>query len=1025
MIYAFDDFELDDQRLELRHRGAVVKVDRIVLRVLAVLLRSAGRLVTKDQLVEEVWEKRVVADNVLTVSVARLRRALQDRRGPREFVVTVYGLGYRFVRPVVARNTSIMPDAPPAIVSDAVPPMVGRAGPLADLRRGVADAHLGRGRMYTLIGEAGIGKTRLVSALTDELVGTPSNVAWGFCRESGSTPPLYPWLQLLRKLFATAPDEVWDKTLGSAAAELRELLDYRDTLPPPTSPTTPGPTLRAPRLRDIGVVARAFLQAAETSPWILVLEDLHRADATSLEVMSLLADEIGRSRILVIATVRDSASGRAVRPSTPLPAILGHTNAERIILKRLNRPDVLSYVATTLDDPDGRFGRAVFAKSDGNPFIMTELVRQIRRVESSDPDNLPLPEVALDVVRQRIAELDADTRSLLTSAAVVGARFELPLLQAVTGLEATVIARSFDDAIAADLLVPTPDSPSAFSFSHDLIRTVLYEEIPPAERRRRHHETALAMERRVKSTHVQPAPGELADHFYAALPDTDLEKTVRYCDAAAHTAGASFANTDVARYLRHALAALAFMPTPPLALRKALLLRLAVYTRGSAPEVFESSIREVVRLARESDDAHTQVRAAIMYNVHPEFSALSGGREALEHALASIDVAKAPGLRAAALAALATATPRAYTASARTAYLDEAEQLARGTPTKESLQIVLACRLFSEGGEDDDANAKIVDELGQLARAHPHRSPVLPLFISIHDSVRRLQRGDAAGASAAIERGKARSREVRHPELLWYFERFEALTKINQGAGEQGRAMLLKLHRHVVRVPILGSATFAAFDRAVVFPAFGASIRVDDELRLSLAYQEADTPAIWALKVRALSAAGLLDEARSVLAAVPAHKLAELPHDSQYLGTLGHLTRAVVALSAVEYVDILDRLLAPHDALFSVHASYFCEGAVPQLRGMLARMRGRIPEATALLRRGLVMSEQAGFVLCAYDACVELSECLLDLDRARNLDTAQQLASQASQLSARYGLLGNPKTSRLMTSALEAEARIG
>jgi DNA-binding winged helix-turn-helix (wHTH) protein len=107
MIYAFDDFELDADQLELRRAGGIVNVDALVLRVLSVLLRGAGQLVSKEQLVAQVWGGRAVADNVITVSVARLRKALDDKRGEDERVSTVYGRGYRFVRPVTQREAPV------------------------------------------------------------------------------------------------------------------------------------------------------------------------------------------------------------------------------------------------------------------------------------------------------------------------------------------------------------------------------------------------------------------------------------------------------------------------------------------------------------------------------------------------------------------------------------------------------------------------------------------------------------------------------------------------------------------------------------------------------------------------------------------------------------------------------------------------------------------------------------------------------------------------------------------------------
>src|SRR6476659_5167134 len=98
MVFLFDEFEFDAERLELRRTGELQKADALVLRLLAALVARPGQLVTKEELVDDVWAGRAVADNVITVSMARLRKVLGDRRGEREFVATAYGRGYRFMR---------------------------------------------------------------------------------------------------------------------------------------------------------------------------------------------------------------------------------------------------------------------------------------------------------------------------------------------------------------------------------------------------------------------------------------------------------------------------------------------------------------------------------------------------------------------------------------------------------------------------------------------------------------------------------------------------------------------------------------------------------------------------------------------------------------------------------------------------------------------------------------------------------------------------------------------------------------
>ena len=162
---------------------------------------------------------------------------------------------------------------------------------------------------------------------------------------------------------------------------------------------------------------RALTTAAEHEPWVLVLEDLHRADAGSIELLSQLLDEISRARILVVATVRHARARGPLRPETHLPRVLGHRNSERIGLERLEADEVCRYVAAMLEDTDGKLGRAVFDKSEGNPFFMTELSRSLSTMLAKR-EVVEVPDTA-DLLRQRVAKLDPDARAVLQAAAAI------------------------------------------------------------------------------------------------------------------------------------------------------------------------------------------------------------------------------------------------------------------------------------------------------------------------------------------------------------------------------------------------------------------------------------------------------------------------------------------------------------------------------------------------------------------------------------------------------------------------------
>jgi hypothetical protein len=147
--------------------------------------------------------------------------------------------------------------------------------------------------------------------------------------------------------------------------------------------------------------------------------------------------------------------------------------------------------------------------------------------------------------------------------------------------------------------------------------------------------------------------------------------------------------------------------------------------------------------------------------------------------------------------------------------------------------------------------------------------------------------------------------------------------------------------------------------------------------------QPADPPNIWAAKLRGLSAAGMLAEARTALAEIEPARLAALPHDRDYLGTLGALTRVALSLNAGEYLEALEPLLLPYVDRFAANVSFYCEGSVLQLLGSIAAHSGRRSEAMERLAEGIKACERAGLQTAAAQARLELSLCRAGAPRSK------------------------------------------
>jgi eukaryotic-like serine/threonine-protein kinase len=924
MIQCFDEFEFDADNLELRCTGRPLKADALLLRMLAVLVRRAGQLVTKQELLAQVWSGRAVSDNAVTVAMVRLRRLLGHNRGEREFVVNVHGRGYRFVRPVEQREAELAPVLTPQLNA----PFVGRERVMKQLQAALDEAREGRGSACMLLGEPGIGKTRAVEVLAIQAAELGVPIAWGYCREVGDTPPLWPFAQLVRELLVKIPLDPREPRFAKFIPQLERLLPELGK-PTAASPERAGPSEgHGAKHRIFDAVSRVLSLAAERSACILILDDLHRADPASLELLRYLIDELAGIRIALFATLRASD-----RMHPHLKHVLGHRNVARIELERLSRAEVEAYVTGLMHDPNPALAHAVFLKSEGNPFYMTELLRRVRESDRVDLGTLSVPEAALDLVRQRTAMLDDAARGVLSHAAVIGRRFDLPVLQAVTAADAASLMMNLDEALARGVVIADPNSTISFAFAHELLRAVLYDALPPRERREAHLLVAQALEQRVAAGDAVPS-ADLAYHFRAALPVSDPRKVVQHCEAAAREAAHLFAYADATRYLQYARQALDLIENGSPRLRMRLLLTQALFAQTHSSHEAEPLIRQMIDVARAQSSGTSLAKAALLLDPYRGFPSRPDSRPLLEEALALLPDEEV-GLRASVLGRLAAIPPLAYDMALCSSQLAQAKQLAAASGDPLALYSVRSAELYLHGGPDRKHDTETaLQEIDQLAR-EVFAMPIQTAQLEVHRAVAALQDGDLAAMETALERGEANCRHL-DPNRLWYLKRLRAVARINAGDRAQGTALLQALHRRARQNPTPANQLLCAYDQCVVLGDPSSLPR--HVLRDAFAQGPGDPPNIWALKCRALAAAGLIDEARATLSFVPPARLAALPRDRDYLGTLGALARTAIALGALDYAQAVYPLLAPYPDRFAANVSFFNEGRVSELLGLLDKL---------------------------------------------------------------------------------------
>jgi DNA-binding SARP family transcriptional activator len=366
------------------------------------------------------------------------------------------------------------PQVPPADPSPLSLPdrniLVGREAQLRQLLDALAAVRSGRGRVAVVSGEPGIGKTSLLRRFA-EIAGAP--VLWGTCPEHVTAPPLWPWEQVLRAASTTVPRSSTPRAVADLIAG-----------------EAPQPLQPAATLRRFEAIVDYLTDAARAEPLVVVLDHAHRADPASLRLLAHLAESVPASRILLVVSYR---SGEATTMTGTLAA-LARAGMTRVDLTGLTVEDTRALASALVDaDVSERTAEGLWARTDGNPFFVRELVKLLAAEHGIDkPDAGPVPEPVRDVVVQRVARLPRPVAELLYVAAVAGREFDVDVVAAAASLDIDAALDAIDVAIAAGLLAEDGQRLGWFSFASAMVAETLYESTGRLRRARVHRRIAEA-----------------------------------------------------------------------------------------------------------------------------------------------------------------------------------------------------------------------------------------------------------------------------------------------------------------------------------------------------------------------------------------------------------------------------------------------------------------------------------------------------------------------------------------------------
>ena len=470
---------------------------------------------------------------------------------------------------------------------------VGRQREMGDLKAALEEALSGRGRMVTLVGEPGIGKTRTALELATYAALRGAQTLWGRCYEDVGAPPYWPWVQTIRSYVREREPEKLRSEMGSGAADIAEIVsDVRERLPDLKSPPPVDDPEQA-RFRLFDSIAAFLKNASQAQPLVLILDDLHWADKPSLMLLEFIARELEGARLLLVGTYRDVELSRR----HPLAQTLGELTRERlfqrVLLRGLSQDDVAQFIELTSGStPQVGLVTAVYTQTEGNPFFVTEVVRLLvqegqlgqavsgvgahgvrpdvgadLRVRLSPGDReswtVRIPESVRQVVGRRLERPSERCNETLTIASVIGRQFELgqlsrlvedPSAGSVQRMSEDRLLEVLEEALAARVIEELPTGLGRYEFAHALIQETLAEELSLTRRVRLHARIAETLEE-LYGDSAEARAAELAHHFAQAEAVLGTEKLVRYSIVAGERALALYAFEEALAHLQRALVA--------------------------------------------------------------------------------------------------------------------------------------------------------------------------------------------------------------------------------------------------------------------------------------------------------------------------------------------------------------------------------------------------------------------------------------------------------------------------------------